>query len=113
EPQSASWTEPRLTARALEGLDPDRRSRAVALRGRPVAARRAVRDAPARRHADLPLRRRRRALRPADHDGADRARLDRAARPPARRGPRLPPDDRAAAAALRGEIGRASCRERM
>ena len=52
----------------------DRRDRAVALRSRLRAARRADRTSLARRAARLPLRRRRRALRPAGHDRAGRAR---------------------------------------
>ena len=56
--------------------------------------RRADRRAPAHRRAHLPLRRRRRALRRADHDRADRAPVDRAAHPRGWRGARLPPDGR-------------------
>src|SRR5919201_2126414 len=93
---------PRLSVHAVAGLDPDGRGRAVAVRGRPVAARGAVRDAPPSGRAHPPLRRRRRALRPADHDGADRAPVDLAARAPARRRPRLPSHGGGAAAALRG-----------
>ena len=65
-------------------LGPHRRGRAVALRGRLLAARRAGRGAAARRVPRLPLRRRRRPLHPAGHDGPDRAQVDRAARPRAR-----------------------------
>ena len=57
----------------LAGLDPDGRDRAVALRGGLRAPRRADRDPPAHGRARLPLRRRRRPLRRADHDGPDRA----------------------------------------
>ena len=85
---------------ALARLDPRRRDRAVALRGRLRAARRADRRAAARRRARLPLRRRRRPLRRAGHDRADRAPVDRAARPRARRRARLPPDGRQSGAPL-------------
>ena len=64
----------RTCRRGLAGLDPDGRDRAVALRGRLRAPRRADRGAAARRRARLPLRRRRRPLRRAGHDRADRAR---------------------------------------
>ena len=62
-----------------ERLDPGRaRGRAVALRGRLQAARRADRGAARGGLPRLPLRRRRRALRPAGDDRAGRAPVDRA-----------------------------------
>ena len=88
-------------ARELARLDPDDRGGAVALRGRLLAARRADRGAAPGRGARVPLRRRRRPLRPADHDGADRAPVDLADRPRGGRRARLPPDDRDAGAPLR------------
>ena len=63
-------------------------------------------DAPARRLPHLPLRRRRRPLRRADHDRARRARVDRAARARRRRRARLPPDGRQPAAPLPADRAR-------
>ena len=79
----------------LDRLGARARDRAVDLRRRLLAARRAARDGDGRGRADLPVRRRRRTVRRADHDRADRPQVDLAARPRARRRPRLPPDDRA------------------
>ena len=67
---SSPGSEPRLAARGLERLDPDGRGRALALRGRLLAPRRADRRAAPRGRAHLPLRRRRRPLRRAGHDRA-------------------------------------------
>ena len=78
----------------LGRLDPDGRGRAVALRGRLLAPRRAGRGAAPRRVPRLPLRRRRRSLHPTRDDRADRAQVDRADRPPRWRRPRLPSDGR-------------------
>ena len=66
--------------RGLARLGADGRDRAVALRGGLLATRRADRASRARGRARLPLRRRRRALRPAGDDRPGRAALDRAAR---------------------------------
>ena len=96
--------------RGLARLDPDGRDRTVALRGGLSRPRRAGRHAASRRRARLPLRRRRRPLRRADHDRADRApgvaplraRVDggRDRLPPDGRQPRAPlPADRRAPAA--------------
>ena len=98
----------RVIDRAMTGIDwiRDRRDRAVALRGGLLAARRAGRGPAASRRARLPLRRRRRALRRAGHDRADRARVDRAADPRARRRDRLPSDGRRPGASLRRDSRR-------
>ena len=89
----------RLTTRLVAAMGWDDwmqngRGRAVALRGGLRAPGRADRRSPPRRRADLPLRRRRRALRRADHDRADRAPVDLDADPRRRRARRLPPDGR-------------------
>ena len=76
---------------ARRGRDGDR---AVAVRGRLHAARRADRGAARCRLPRLPLRHRRRALRPAGDDRAGRAPVDRAVDPRGRRRARLPPDGR-------------------
>ena len=85
----------KIGAVALARLDrgrsrSSRRSTRPTSRGSASRSRRCC-DAGAR---DLPLRRRRRALRPAGHDRAGRAALDRAADPRGRRRARLPPDGR-------------------
>ena len=67
--------------------------------------RRADRGAAARRLPRLPLRRRRRALRRAGHDRADRARVDLAADPPLRRRDRRAPDGREPGEVLRAGRG--------
>ena len=58
------------SSRGLAGLDPHGRDRAVPVRGRLCAPRRAGPPAAGRRRAGLPLRRGRRPLRRADHDRA-------------------------------------------
>ena len=85
----------------LAATGPHGRDRAVALRGGLRAPRRAGRGAAARRRAGLPLRRRRRALRRADHDRADRARSGSRRWCTSRRRDRLPPDGREPRAPLR------------
>ncbi len=95
---------------ALARLDPDGRGGAVALRGRLLAPRRADRRSARRGLPRLPLRRRRRAFRRADHDRADRAAVDLAARPRARRRARRAPDGRASGEVLRGDR---RCRRRQ
>ena len=80
KPGSAAYA----PADELEGLGARGRDRAVALRGRLLAARRADRGRHGRGREDLPVRRRRRALHRADHDRADRPPVDLAARPRAR-----------------------------
>src|SRR4051812_23127498 len=87
----------------LERLDPNRRGRALALRRRLRTPRRADRRAAANGRARVPLRRRRRPLRRADHDRADRPAVDLEADPRCRRARRLPSDDRASRAPLRGD----------
>ena len=85
-----------------ESVDPGRkRDRAVALRRRLHAPRRADRRAARGGLPRLPLRRRRRALRPAGHDRAGRAAVDRADDPRGRRRDRLPPDGERPGAPLR------------
>ena len=73
---SSPASEPRLARAGLERLDQNGRGRAVALRGRLLAARRADRGAAAGGRARLSLRRRRRPLRRADHDRPDRPPVD-------------------------------------
>ena len=79
------------------------RGRAVALRRRLHAARRADRGAARRGLPHLPLRRRRRPLRPAGDDRPDRPPVDRADDPRGGRRHRLPPDGRRPGPPLRGD----------
>ena len=94
--------------RVVARLGADGRDRAVALRGGLLAARRPDRAPPACRGPHLPLRHRRRALRPAGDDRPGRAALDRSPHPRPRRPDRLPPDGRRPGAPLPGarRVGR-------
>ena len=93
----------------MERLDPRRGGgRAVALRGRFLAPRRADSGAARGGRACLPFRRRRRPLRPAGDDRPGRAALDRPARARGGWHARLPPDGDRPGAPLRGDrrVGR-------